>query len=76
MEAQLKLNKGEPLVIKEQRIKDSLSGLTLAFQHGHTFTRLTIMSNFECGNRDFYFDRKGNYAGAGSGVGQCFKDGS
>ena len=64
------------IVIKEQTINDvPISGIKLKFLKGKNLNILRIYGNFEYGNRDFYFDKKGKFDGTGSGVGQC-RDGS
>lgn len=65
------------IVIQEQMINDvPISGLKLQFRKGRNCNILTIYGNFEYGNRDFYFDKKGKFDAAGIGVGQCQRDGS
>ena len=65
------------IVIKEQTINDMpISGLKLKFRKGGRFNILTIYGNFEYGNRDFYFDKKGKFDGKGIGVGQYQREGS
>lgn len=68
---------GSLLVIKEQTINDvPISGLQLQFRKSNYFTILTVYGDFEYGNRDFYFDAKGEFAGTGTAVGQCPSEGS
>ena len=63
---------------KEQKIEDILTGLTIKFSIGSKFNILTIYGNFEVKNRDFYFDKRGKFAGTGIGVGVgvCQSEGS
>lgn len=65
------------ITIKEQIINDvPISGLKLKFRKGKNLNILTIYGNFEYGNRDFYFDKKGKFDGTGIGVGRCQREGS
>lgn len=58
----------KPLLIKEQRIEDRGSGLTLVFDAlPDGTTRLRICGeNLPFGNRDFIFNHEGELAGGGT----------
>ena len=61
----------QDLIIKEQLIRDSVSGLTLRFFSTSRYNRLSIYGeNLEFGNRDFFFDKDGTLDGTGSGCGR------
>ncbi|HUU62897.1 MAG TPA: hypothetical protein VMX96_03105 [Dehalococcoidia bacterium] len=64
--------------VKRQVIKDPISGLTLKFSVNKEglFNLFTIYGNFKDGNRDFYFDKSGDFAGTGTAVGECQGEGS
>ena len=65
------------IVIKEQIINDvPVSGLKLKFRKSKNLNILTIIGNFEFGNRDFYFDKNGKFDGTGTAIGECQRDGS
>jgi hypothetical protein len=67
----------ELFAAKPQVIKDKgITGLTLEFYLGRTYNILTIYGDFEFGHRDFYFTKSGYFAGTGTAVGECQRDGS
>ena len=60
---------GRPWTVKEQIIKDPVSGLSFQFETVEDGTsRLRVYGDLSLGNREFVFDRDGEEAGSGTAL--------